>query len=91
MNQQQGRTSSGEEISQPSQIENFGPNVASEKVVVANFKGDYKEATNYYYKEVNKLYFANIVLNNQVPIFPFSSRLSWMRRMPLRPKWLNWK
>lgn len=31
-----------------------------------NFNGSMEEAANYYYKEANKLYFANLVLNNQV-------------------------
>lgn len=31
-----------------------------------NFNGSLEDAANYYYKEANKLYFANLVLNNQV-------------------------
>lgn len=73
----QGRKSSGEEPSQTPQIGDYVPNGSSENVVQASFNGNYEEAMNYYYKEVNKLYFANIVLNNQVPVFLFSSRPSW--------------
>lgn len=31
-----------------------------------NFNGSLEDAANYYYKEANKLYIANLVLNNQV-------------------------
>jgi hypothetical protein len=34
--------------------------------ITMNFNGSLEEAANYYYKEANKLYFANLVLNNQV-------------------------
>jgi hypothetical protein len=33
-----------------------------------NFKGNLEDAANYYYKEANKLYIANLVLNNQVSL-----------------------
>ncbi len=31
-----------------------------------NFNGNYEDAANHYYKEVNRLCFANMILNNQV-------------------------
>lgn len=46
-----------------------------------NFNGSMEEAANYYYKEANKLYFANLVLNNQVISERLSLRPSWRKRI----------
>jgi hypothetical protein len=42
--------------------------------ITMNFNGSLEEAANYYYKEANKLYFANLVLNSQVCIISCSSK-----------------
>ena len=49
-------------------------------IINNSFNGNFEEAAHFYYKEANKLYFANIVLNNQVTLDLLSSRTSPRRR-----------